>query len=431
MRRVLFSLLIVLLVGCGASPQRQPAAVASDAVAATRDTARVRTGAQVLVREGLERLRGKRVGLVVNHTARVDTTHLIDVLHRAEGVTVAALFGPEHGLRGTADAGEKVADGRDERTGAPVYSLYGDTRKPTAAMLAGLDVLVFDIQDVGVRFYTYVSTMGLAMQAAAEADLPFVVLDRPNPLGGDYVSGFVLEPAFRSFVGQYPIPVAHGLTVGELARMIQGEQMLPGLDDLMLEVVPMEGWRRAERWPATGLPWPVPSPNLPDVTSTLVYPGACFFEATSASEGRGTRHPFALLGAPWADGAALADTLNARALPGVQFEAAAFTPASLPGMATRPKLEGEAVQGIRYVLTDAGAFRPVEAGLHVLHAFYAHAQQRGSAFLTRPEWLDTLAGTEQLGAMLRADRRPEAIIAAYQDEAKAFRVRRTPYLLYE
>ena len=429
MRLTLLLSLFILLAACGTSPPSQPAAASPNAPA--HDTARVRVGAEVLLRDGLEPLRGKRVGLVVNHTARVDTAHLIDVLHRAEDVTVAALFGPEHGLRGTADAGEEVADGRDERTGAPVYSLYGDTRKPTPAMLEGLDVLVFDIQDVGARFYTYISTMGLAMQAAAEAGLPFVVLDRPNPLGGDYVSGFVLEPPFRSFVGQYPIPVAHGLTVGELARMIQGEQMLPGLRDLTLEVVPMEGWRRAERWPATGLPWPAPSPNLPDVASTLTYPGACFFEATSASEGRGTRHPFVLLGAPWADGAALADTLNARALPGVRFEAAAFTPEPILGMAAHPKLEGEAVQGVRYVLTDADVFRPVEAGLHVLHAFYAQAQRRDEAFLTRPNWLDKLAGTQRLGAMLRAGRRPAAIIAAYQDEAEAFQARRAPYLLYE
>ncbi len=207
--RLLLSFLILLLLRCGSA--------ASDHAAdetPSREAASVVTGAQALAADGFRRLAGQRVGLVVNHTARVDSLHLIDVLHAAPGVTLAALFSPEHGLRGTADAGERVADGRDNRTGVPVYSLYGSTRKPTPEMLRGLDVLVFDIQDVGARFYTYISTMGLAMQAAADADIPFVVLDRPNPLGGAYVAGFVLEPSFASFVGQYPIPIAHGLTVG-------------------------------------------------------------------------------------------------------------------------------------------------------------------------------------------------------------------------
>ena len=223
-RSLLLPLLVVLVLMAGcAEPERPPAAL--------------QTGAQTLVANDFDALAGQRVGLIVNHTARVDTAHLIDRIHRAPNVEIGALFGPEHGLRGTADAGEKVADGVDDRTGAPIYSLYGANRQPTAAQLEGLDALVFDIQDVGARFYTYISTMGLAMQAAAESDVPFIVLDRPNPLGGDYVSGFVREPEQESFVGQYPIPIAHGMTVGELARMIQGEAMLPGLESLDLRVV--------------------------------------------------------------------------------------------------------------------------------------------------------------------------------------------------
>ena len=389
----------------------------------------VKTGAQVLVESGFEALAGKRAGLVVNHTARVGEAHLIDLIHDAPTVELAVLFGPEHGLRGTEEDGEEVADGRDDRTGAPVYSLYGRTRKPTPEMLQGLDVLVFDIQDVGARFYTFISTMGLAMQAAAEAGLPFVVLDRPNPLGGEYMAGFVLEPEHTSFVGHYPIPIAHGLTVGELARMIQGEGLLPGLETLQLDVVAMEGWQRAMLWPETGLPWINTSPNIPGFETALVYPGACFFEATAASEGRGTETPFTLLGAPWADGQALAEALNARSLPGVRFEAAAFTPRPIEGMDTEPKLDGQALEGIRYTITDAAAFRPVEAGIHVFHAFY-HQAPDVDGFLTRQPWLARLSGTTRLGTMLAEGAEPETIIAAWQDEVAAFRARSRAYLLY-
>jgi uncharacterized protein YbbC (DUF1343 family) len=420
-------MLLFLLLGCGSASSEQ-SAPSSDTVAP--DTSAVRTGAQVLADRGFDLLDGRRVGLIVNHTARVDTVHLIDAVDATSGVTLAVLFGPEHGLRGTADAGETVSDGVDDRTGAPVYSLYGQTRKPTPEMLDGLDVLVFDIQDVGARFYTYISTMGLAMQAAAEADLPFVVLDRPNPLGGVLVSGFVLEPEQTSFVGQYPIPVAHGLTVGELAQMIKGEGWLPGLENLDLTVVPVEDWQRPQRWPATGLPWIPPSPNIPDVETAFVYPGTCLFEATGASEGRGTREPFRLLGAPWADGQALVDTLTARTLPGVRFTPAPFTPESIEGMASNPKLEGVPLGGIRLHVVDPSAYRPVATGIHVLHAFYHQAQRAGEAFVTRPDWMDKLAGTERLREMLTAGATPEAIVAAWQAEVDAFAQRRTPYLLY-
>lgn len=426
--RVLLAALLVLGTGAGCGAPSDPSQETPAAASAERI---VTTGAQELAREDFARFEGQRVGLVVNHTARIDSAHLIDRMHAAPGVTVGALFGPEHGLRGTADAGEEVADGRDERTGAPVYSLYGETRKPTPAMLEDLDALVFDIQDIGARFYTYISTMGLAMQAAAEAGLPFYVLDRPNPLGGDYVSGFVLEDGLESFVGRYPIPVAHGLTVGELAQMIQGEGLMDGLEDLDLRVVLMTGWTRATPWSDTGLPWVAPSPNIPRVETALVYPGTCFFEATAASEGRGTRDPFVLVGAPWADGQALADTLNARALPGVRFEAASFTPRSIEGMSSSPKLEGTAVEGVRHVVTDAGAYRPVEAGVHVLHAFYQQSLAHGAELVSRPEWMDKLAGTPRLRRMLTDGARPEAIAAAWQDEVSAFRERRQPYLLYD
>lgn len=391
----------------------------------------VTTGAQRLRDAGFADLDGLRIGLVTNHTARVDTedggaAHLIDRLHAAPNVELAALFGPEHGLRGTAEAGAAVEGGTDPATGVPVFSLYGATRTPPLESLAGLDALVFDMQDVGARFYTYISTMGYAMQAAARAGLPFVVLDRPNPLGGA-AGGFVLEPEHQSFVGMYPVPIRHGLTTGELARMIAGERWLPGLDSLDLRVIEMAGWRRDMRWPETGLPWIPTSPNVPDFETALVYPGAALFEGTAASEGRGTETPFQLVGARWLDAEALADTLRARNLPGVRFEAARFTPRSIPGVAASPKFEGEAVAGVRIVVTGPAAVRPVALGVHLLHAAY---HQRPAGFFDAG-WLTKLAGTDRLRRMLEAGASPEAIIAAWQDEVAGFERARAPYLLYE
>ena len=428
MYRFLPLLVLALVFGCDPDAPPQPPDGPADAAGAT--TAAVRTGADHLAASGFDALDGRRVGLIVNHTARVDSVHLIDLVDAAPNVELTALFGPEHGLRGEADAGEKVSDGRDDRTGAPIYSLYGETRKPTPEMLANVDALVFDIQDIGARFYTYISTMGLAMQAAAEQGIPFVVLDRPNPLGGTYVSGFLLEDDLTSFVGQYPIPVAHGLTVGELAMMIKDEGMLDGLEALDLHVIAASGWTRDDLWPATGLPWIAPSPNIPDFETALIYPGACLIEATSASEGRGTRDPFRLVGAPWADAQALADTLNARGLPGIRFEPATFTPRSIDGMSSHPKLQDETVHGVRHVVTDRDAFRPAEAGIHLLHALYHQAEARNEPLITRPEWLAKLSGTERVYDMLTSGARPETIIAAWQSDVEAFRERRAAYLLY-
>lgn len=433
--------MLLVWTGCTEEPGSRDApggATASGAESADGRTqsgdpaeAVVRTGAEVLAGNGFELLEGRRVGLVVNHTARVGDRHLVDLVAESPDVELTALFGPEHGLRGTADAGERIEDGRDPRTGVPIYSLYGATRKPTPEMLEDVDVLVFDIQDVGARFYTYISTMGLAMQAAAEEGLAFVVLDRPNPLGGEYVDGFVLEPEFKSFVGEYPIPMAHGMTVGELARMIRGEGMMDGLENLDLHVVEMEGWRRDALWPETGLSWVPPSPNIPDFETALVYPGAVLFEATSVSEGRGTRQPFKQIGAPWADGEALASALNERSLPGVRFEAAVFTPESIEGMASNPKLLGERVEGIRYEVTDRDAFRPVAAGIHVLDAFHRQAVERDAPeVVSRADRLARLAGTDRLFEMIREGARPDEIVATWEGEVEAFRSLRQSYLPY-
>ena len=390
----------------------------------------VETGAEVLAESDFADFRGQRVGLIVNHTARVGDRHLVSLMHEAAEVTVGAIFGPEHGWRGTEEDGVAVRDGHDTETGAPVYSLYGDYLRPSPAMLRELDVLVYDIQDVGARFYTFISTMGLAMQSAASAGLPFVVLDRPNPLSGTYVSGFVLEPEYDSFVGRYAIPIAHGMTVGELARMIAGEDLLPGLENLQLRIIAMRGYDRAMQWPDTQLPWVNTSPNIPGFETALVYPGTCFFEATSASEGRGTITPFVLLGAPWVDGGVLARTLTDADLPGVRFVAARFEPKPIPGMDMNPKLSGIRLEGVEIRVTDRRQYQPVETGMHILHTFY-HAAPDKSGFLSRPSWLNRLSGTARLLDMLREGKAAEEIVRAWQPEVLAFREARAMYLLYD
>lgn len=393
----------------------------------------VRSGAQVLANSELDALSGQRVGVIVNHTARVDTSHLVDRLARAPNVELGAIFAPEHGLRGSAGAGESVKDGRDQRTGTPVYSLYDDTRRPTPEELEGVDALVFDVQAVGTRFYTYITTMGLAMQSAAEAGLQFVVLDRPNPLGGEYTSGFVLEPEHKSFVGRYPIPVAYGMTIGELARYVRGEGLLPGVDALDLTVVSVEGWRRTMQWPDTEREWIPPSPNLPTWETTLLYPGMCFFEGVRVSEGRGTNRPFLQIGAPWSPEAAqqVVSMLQAEDLSGISVDTVAFTPRSMSGAAPSPRFEGKRVYGFELDVTDREAVDPLVVGIHALHAMYQQAQARGDTnFVSRPEHLTRLAGTDRLLQLLRAGASPDTIVAAWEEDVSTFRKQRSSYLLY-
>ena len=320
-------LLVAVLSGC--APEKKPFPV--------------RTGAEVLAGNDFESLSGQRVGVIANHTAQVDTAHLVDRLAAAPDVELGAIFAPEHGFRGTAGAGESIEGGQDLRTGTPVYSLYDDTRRPTPEELQSLDALVFDVQDVGARFYTYITTMGLAMQAAAEADLQFVVLDRPNPLGGTYTSGFVLEPAHSSFVGRYPIPIAHGMTIGELARYIQEQRLLPG----------------------------------------------------------------------------------------VAVDTTTFTPQSMPQAAPSPRFEGEQVHGFELEVTDRQAVYPLEIGIHALHAMYRQAQAEGyTNFVSRPQHLTRLAGTNRLLRLLRNGTPPDSIVASWREEVAAFRNQRSAALLY-
>jgi uncharacterized protein YbbC (DUF1343 family) len=399
-------------------------------VSNSRAASPVKVGAQVLHEDGYADILGKHVGLVTNHSAVVDGTHLVDLLHASGKVRLVSLFAPEHGIRGLEEDGVNIGERKDERTGVPVYSLYGTLKKPTPEMLRGLDLLLFDIQDIGARFYTFISTMGLAMQAAAEAHIPFVVLDRPNPLGGEYVAGPVLEEGYASFVGVYPVPVAHGMTVGELALMIKGERMLPGLEGLDLRVIKMSGWRRGMQWPETSLKWVRTSPNIPDFETALLYPGICFFEGTSASVGRGTLEPFKLVGFPGINAGELADRLNRKNLPGARFESVTFTPKSIPGMSSSPKFQGQEISGIKIIITGQHSYRPVETAVHLICALYGSLGNRDRERFFQGAGFDHLAGTHSLRLAIERGVPPEEIIAAWKEELELFVMKRAKYLMY-
>jgi uncharacterized protein YbbC (DUF1343 family) len=371
------------------------------------------TGADVLAAERCERLRGRHVGLVTNHTGRLrDGRRTVDVLHAAEGVQLVALFAPEHGWHGVLD--EAVGDGKDAATGLPVFSLYGETRAPTETMLAGIDTLVFDVQDVGCRFYTYLSTMRNCLEAAAARQLRFVVLDRPNPLGGLRMEGPVAARERLDFTAAHRIPLRHGLTVGELARMIQGEDGL----QVELDVVACTGWQRADLWADTGLVWVDPSPNLRSVTQALLYPGIGLLEGTNLSVGRGTDRPFEQFGAPWCDGVELAAALRAGDLPGVAFVPVRFTPDA-------STFAGVACSGVQVVVTDWRTFEPVRTGVHVavaLRRLFAETWQTA-----RLDWLWKHAPSHE---RLLAGDDAATIVAGWQKDLDLFRMRRAPFLLY-
>ncbi len=392
----------------------------------------VSTGAEQLLLSGFGPLNGKRVGLITNQTALIGNTHLADILSDAPDVTLAAIYAPEHGFRGLAEAGAKVKNSVDKKTGVRVLSLYGRTKKPTQKMLRGIDVLVFDIQDIGVRYYTYISTMGLAMEAAAEADIPFIVLDRPNPLGGNYVSGYVLEKRHTSFVGQFPIPIVHGMSVGELARMIKGERWLKGLDTLDLQVIEMRGWTREMRWPAAREGWVATSPNIPTFESALVYPGVGIVGLTDMNEGRGTPTPFSLFGATWFDNRKAMERLRKARLPGVTFKAETYVPRSIPNVALKPLFKGKRVRGVRVVVRDVDQYAPLEVGVHALVEAANQARSKGrKGFIREPRMFTLISGTKRLRQMIESRRSAQDIIASWRSEVARFRKLRTPYLLYK
>ncbi len=390
----------------------------------------VESGLDGLVAERFRPLRGLAVGLVCNHTA-VDAhlRHAADLVHQAAGVRLAALFGPEHGIRGEAQYMAAVADERDRRTGVVVHSLYGATREslaPRPEQLVGLDALVFDIQDVGARYYTYQATMMLCMEAAARAGKGFFVLDRPNPIGGVAVEGPRLFPGFESFCGLHDLAPRHGLTVGELARLFRAERGLAGLE---LTVIPCRGWRRGMLQRDTGMPWVFPSPSMPTPETALVYPGMCLLEGTNLSEGRGTSRPFHLFGAPWLDRDGLVEALEAERLPGVRFRPVSYVP-------TFDKHRGEPVQGAEIVVMDARSFQPFRTGIACVAAARAQAP---AAFRWRTEPYEFIEGIPAFDLLCGSDRERRAmergasvaeLAGAWSEEERRFDRRRQRHLFY-
>ncbi|MCX4979907.1 DUF1343 domain-containing protein [Streptomyces sp. NBC_00572] len=379
----------------------------------------VRTGFERLADDGYALLAGERVGIVTNPTGITrDARHIVDVMHADERVDLVAVFGPEHGFRGTAQAGGSEGRYDDPATGLPVYDTYLKSGQPLADVFtaSGVDTVVFDIQDAGARFYTYIWTLYDCMVAAALAGKRFVVLDRPNPVTGRAALGPVLDRAFATFVGREPIAQAHGMTVAELARLFNGEFLA---SPVALETVRMTGWRRTDFFDATGLPWVPPSPNMPTPDTALVYSGTCLFEGTNLSEGRGTTRPFELLGAEGID-RRWAEAANALALPGVRFREAYFAP-------TFSKFQGKTVGGVQLHVHDREAFDPVRAGIGLL----VTARSSWSGFAWRADnWIDKLTGSTRVRTLIDAGAGVDEVVGAWQADLAAFRAVRKEYLLY-
>ncbi|NOZ61442.1 MAG: DUF1343 domain-containing protein [Calditrichaeota bacterium] len=390
----------------------------------------VTLGLDELMGEQFDLIKGKRVGVITNQTG-VDSQnrHIADLLSETPEVELVALFGPEHGIRGDVEGGYQVENNKDTKTGVPIFSIYGKTKKPTPEMLAGLEALIFDIQDVGTRFYTFISTMSLCMEAAAEQGIPFIVLDRPNPIGGVFVEGPVLDPEFKSFVGIHPIALRHGMTVGELAKMFNGEGWLKDGVRADLHVVKMRNWRRDSYFSELNLKWIKPSPNMPSPMTALLYPGMGLLESCNVSEGRGTTRPFEKIGAPWIDHVRLKSLLDSAAVPGIEIDTVSFIPQDMPGAAMNPEYEDELCRGLFLHVTDPHRFPAVEFGLRTicaikrLHPKEFHWNSPRSPLI--------MFGDRATVEAIDRGETPEKIMESWQEKLTGFLKIRKKYLIYD
>ncbi len=404
---------------------------------------KVRLGVEVFLEKHLDLVKSKRVGLITNPTGTDShVTSTITLFARTPGIHLVALYGPEHGVRGESQAGEYVPYDRDEKLKIPVFSLYGQTFKlnPNVmanidesmrsfdtvkdgkliepSMIENIDVLVFDIQDVGTRIYTYISTMAYAMQACALNNKEFIVLDRPNPINGIDMEGPILDyPKYSSFVGLYPIPIRHGMTVGELARFINSNFLS---QETNLTIIPMAGWARPMWFDETGLPWILPSPNMPSLDTVTVYPGQVFLEGTNVSEGRGTTKPFELFGAPWINSARLVKSLNGLELPGARFREACFTPRF-------SKYQGQVCKGAQIHVLDRTRFRSFETSMHIIQSIMKMYTEQ---FHFHPDYFDKIMGTAAVREAMEKNHNVPEIIDRFNADLDIFRIHRKPHLLY-
>jgi len=437
-----FFLLLLSASGC----RREKARLNEPSLASpeTAKSGAIKPGIEILLEKHLDQLKAKKVGLITNPTG-VDS-NLVSTIERLRSlpeVKLVALYGPEHGVRGNAQAGEYVPFYVDEKYGLPVFSLYGQSMKPPQDMLLHLDefmrnfdtteagkipegsmvkeieVMLFDLQDVGTRVYTYIATMAYAMEACAEAGIAFIVLDRPNPINGISMEGPILQyPEFSSFVGLYPIPLRHGLTAGELALLFN-EKFLQ--KKARLTVIPVEGWKRAMWFDETGLAWVIPSPNMPTLETATVYPGQVLLEGTNVSEGRGTTRPFELCGAPWIDGYELAKAMNEMSLPGVRFREAWFTP-------TFSKYRGELCGGVQLHILDRQSYQPVKTSLLLIQKI---REMYPDKFQFHETYFDKLIGTGEVRKLIEAGKDLTALFSRWEEALKAFALEREPFLLYK
>ena len=385
----------------------------------------VQTGLDILLSEKTELIQSKNIGLVTNQSGvNQDSIPNYTLLLELDHIHLKAIFAPEHGFFGNFSAGHKIED-QHLKEFPIIYSLYGNTRKPTLEMLDGLDLIIYDIQDIGARFYTFISTLGLVMEAAAEAGIPVIVLDRPNPLGGLKIEGPVLDLKYSSFVGMYPIPIRYGLTIGELAKMIVGEKWIKSIPELY--VVRMQNWQRKMTFDETGLPWIKPSPNIPDLETAIIYPGMCLLEATNMSEGRGTFQPFKKIGSPWYYDEITMD-MNGMKLSGVTFKKIKFTPKSIKGMSENPKYLDQKCIGLKTIILDQSNFNSVETGLKFL---YIAQIMTARSFSVNSKSMNRLWGNNQLTRLLQGKGNLNKILKEINRDEALFRTQRNPYLLYD
>lgn len=430
-------LLSTALLACGGEQQQSETTVPADTLQTQAEPPRVTTGAERLVTDFLHRVQGKRIGIVCNHTSLVyDGIHLVDTLH-ALGVKIQRVFAPEHGFRGDHDAGARIDNSKDAQTGIEIASLYGKNKKPSAAQIGDLDLVLFDIQDVGARFYTYISTMSYVMEACAEQKVPFIVLDRPNP-NGWYVDGPVLEAGLESFIGMHHVPIVHGMTVGEYAQMVNGEGWLKDGQQCILDVIPAKDYSHDMRWKDTQLDWVAPSPNLPNEYSAYLYPMLCWFEGMAVSVGRGTEAPFQRFGAPWHDGyhyQVRRDSVLESEQPGLvkmyglSMEYLKFTPVSMPGKSTHPKFEDEECYGAQFTGRVDGKSLML-AGLALVKNFEEETHNVNYTGQLFRSSFDKLLGTKSVKQQVLDKVDERDIYASWQPGVGRFMQTRKKYLLY-